>query len=170
MTEHHNDSALNFGISKSCDIWNSLHKLAYLILNWCSCFVVLSWLCQLNLSQPTWNLFVREYGWCKAHQPSFAVVVDLQAMQRELQKQRQLDWEHQRRDQLIVLKARCQNVQDQVEKDIARLKKDCVTGVSLLYFTVCIKSHSLEVFLINEVPNSSLKMTTVLSVICICIF
>ncbi|ESO08088.1 hypothetical protein HELRODRAFT_190881 [Helobdella robusta] len=45
----------------------------------------------------------------------------------EEQRQRQLDWEHQRRDQLVLIKAREQNQVDQVDKEVLRLKKVIAT-------------------------------------------
>ena len=49
----------------------------------------------------------------------------------EEQKQRQLDWERQRKDQLILLRARHQNAVGSVEKEIKNNKKNITAQVCL---------------------------------------
>ena len=46
----------------------------------------------------------------------------LQAARRELERQRQLEWERQRRDQLMAEKQREQALVDAAQADVAKMK------------------------------------------------
>ena len=53
-----------------------------------------------------------------------------QAARRELERQRQLEWERQRREQLMSEKLREQNQVDQMKSEVGKLKMELETLVS----------------------------------------
>ena len=53
-----------------------------------------------------------------------------QAARRELERQRQLEWERQRRDQLVAEKQREQNQVDELQANVGKLKLELEALVS----------------------------------------
>jgi len=55
-----------------------------------------------------------------------------QAAKKEMELQRQIEWEQQRHAQLQVLKAKEMGLVERVDKDVSKLKKDLSTLVCIV--------------------------------------
>ena len=73
---------------------------------------------------------------CRFRSPQYSVdhgsCMFHQSARRELERQRQLEWERQRRDQLVAEKQREQNQVDRLQANVGKLKLELEALVSCI--------------------------------------
>jgi len=62
-----------------------------------------------------------------------------QAARKEMELQRQMEWEQQRRTQLDVLKVKEMGVVEKLDRDVSTLKADLATLVCLVISVYCLQ-------------------------------
>lgn len=71
-------------------------------------------------------------------------MVSFQSARREMERQRQLEWERQRKEQLIAEKARVQEEKDAMHSQNSKLKYELEASVCVEYMHVSCNDRPIE--------------------------